>query len=122
MKKLFLIASILGFLAVLFGAFGAHGLKKIISSENMIVFETANRYHFYHLFAIYLVGILSKQFKEESFSKIGYYFTFGILLFSGSLYILAITNIKFFAYITPMGGLILLFSWGNLFYKIYKSK
>lgn len=121
MKKLFLISILMGFFAVLFGAFGAHILKKYISIENLGVFETANKYHFYHLFAIFMTVMLSKIYEDESFLKIGYLFLIGIFLFSVSLYILAITNIRWLGAITPIGGIILLFSWVFLFWKVAKK-
>ncbi|MCW7496411.1 DUF423 domain-containing protein [Leptospira levettii] len=116
---LILLICLAGFLAVAIGAFGAHGLKKIISADLMITFETGNKYHFYHsitaLFA-FLMLILSEQ--NETSEKSNKYlrlsiwmFLTGILIFSFSLYFLAITGLKILGAITPFGGVSFLAGW-----------
>ena len=114
MNKTFLvIAALSGFIAVALGAFGAHGLKPHLSAEAMQWFETGNRYHFYHTFALLAVGLLfvndSKLLRYAGFS-----FLLGIVLFSGSLYVMAITGMKTLGLITPIGGLAFLAGWGML--------
>lgn len=120
MKRLLLLASILGFLAVGFGAFGAHALKNILD-DKITTYETGNRYHFYHTFAIFISYFLYTFNKEKKYIVAGYLFALGILFFSGSLYILSITKISLFGAITPIGGLLFLIGWATLFHALLKS-
>ncbi|XDD46352.1 DUF423 domain-containing protein [Leptospira sp. WS39.C2] len=116
-----------GFLAVGIGAFGAHGLKKIITPELLITFETGNRYHFYHTFAalftfllLLVVTLYEPIPKVDSFLRIsGWLFLLGILIFSFSLYALAVTGIKILGAITPFGGVSFLFAWFFLVLGMY---
>ena len=101
------ISGVLGFLGVAFGAFGAHILKSQLSAEMMEVFETGIQYQLIHsvvMFSIALSGI-QKYLKAEIL------FLTGIVLFSFSLYIYAVTSVKFFAMLTPVGGVFLLTGW-----------
>ena len=113
--KLILITSgVFGGLAVLLGAFGAHGLKKIVSPEMIAVFKTGVDYQFYHAFAIALVGLSliaqgTDPGKWLTWAFVA--FAVGIILFSGSLYMLALTQLKFFGPITPLGGLCFILGW-----------
>lgn len=119
MNQIFLaIASVFGVLGVGIGAFGAHGLSKILVSNGRLdTFETAVKYHFYHTLALLLVSILIKVSGEARYlSWAGWSFIGGILIFSGSLYILAITNIKWLGAITPIGGFLFIVGWSCLFY------
>lgn len=113
--KLILITSgVFGGLAVLLGAFGAHGLKKMVSPEMIAVFKTGVDYQFYHTFAIALVGLsLITQGTDPGKWLVWAFVAFvvGIVLFSGSLYMLALTQIKFFGPITPLGGLFFIMGW-----------
>ncbi len=115
MTKIILITSgVFGGLSVLLGAFAAHGLKKIISPEMIAVFKTGVDYQFYHTFAIALVGLsLFVQGGEPGKWLVWAFVTFGlgIVLFSGSLYLLALTQLKFLGPITPLGGLCFLLGW-----------
>jgi len=118
MHKGFLITgSLLAGLAVALGAFGAHGLKKIVPAETIGTFETGVRYQFYHCFAVIVVGILFEKFTGSWMSYAGYAFLAGMLLFSGSLYLLTIlkaTNtvgLNGIGIITPIGGLCLIAGW-----------
>ncbi|MCW7465574.1 DUF423 domain-containing protein [Leptospira levettii] len=116
---LILLICLSGFLAVAIGAFGAHGLKKIIPPDLMITFETGNKYHFYHSITAliaFLMLILSEQ--NETSEKSNKYlrlsiwmFLTGILIFSFSLYFLAITGLKILGAITPFGGVSFLAGW-----------
>jgi uncharacterized membrane protein YgdD (TMEM256/DUF423 family) len=122
MKTTLLWASIFAFLAVSIGAFGAHGLKeKLESLVTTDIFETANKYHFYHAFALFIIAWLQKQYTSIDFMMIMWAFVIGILLFSGSLYVLSVTGKKVLGMITPIGGLFFLFGWGTLFYKIFRN-
>ncbi|KOY87591.1 hypothetical protein AD998_16930 [bacterium 336/3] len=108
------VSAILGALAVSIGAFGAHALKNILQENGYTeVFKTANEYHFYHVFAIALVGILQSQEKYNTkwLTWAGYSFLIGILLFSGSLYVLSITSMKALGVVTPIGGVFFIVGW-----------
>ena len=127
MSKVFLlIAALLGALSVVLGAFAAHGLKKIIPADAITTFETGVRYQFYHTFALLAVGILLERFPAQSLVLSGYSFIAGIVLFSGSLYALALLNstgnvgISKIGIITPFGGLFFILGWILLFIGIMK--
>lgn len=114
-----LLICLSGFLAVAIGAFGAHGLKNVISPELLVVFETGNKYHFYHSLAALLTFILlvftetnDSSSQTQKYLKISVWmFLIGILIFSFSLYTLAITGIKILGAITPFGGVSFLIGW-----------
>ena len=114
MQKIFLsIASILGLLSVAIGAFGAHGLKNLLEKNGRLPnFETAVKYQVYHVFAIITVAVLMDKYSEKLMTYAGYSFIGGILLFSGSLYILSLTNVTKWGAITPVGGLLFIIGWG----------
>lgn len=125
-QKIVLTALILGALAIILGAFGAHGLKKFLSIEELNSFEVGVRYQMYH--ALFLLFVSQTNFLTDRQKLVVFVLTlFGILLFSGSIYLLAtstITNIKakFLGPITPLGGLLLISSWIYLFYCIIAKK
>lgn len=117
-----LFASILGGLAVVFGAFGAHALKKILSDEQLKSFETGVKYQMYHAIVLLIIGF---NFNLETASEkyMVYSFMAGVLLFSFSIYGLVISSAKnkkltFLGPVTPLGGLFLIIGWGLLFYSI----
>ncbi|MBM9591727.1 DUF423 domain-containing protein [Leptospira sp. 201903075] len=119
---LILLVCLSGFLAVAIGAFGAHGLKKIVSPELMVIFETGNRYHFYHTLAALVAFLFLQQSlslesanKSKTYLKAAvWFFLLGILIFSFSLYVLAITGIRILGAITPIGGVSFLVGWISL--------
>jgi len=111
MKSILTIASISGLLAVALGAFGAHALKKMISPEMLEVYKTGVQYQFYHTFALLAVGILMHFNTSKALKWSGYLFVVGILLFSGSLYVMTITGIKALGIITPFGGTVWIVAW-----------
>jgi len=114
-KNFLLLAAILGFLGVAFGAFGAHGLRGRLSPEMMSVFEIGVRYQMYHVFALVAVATAMRQFGRAKLLHIaGWSFFAGILIFSGSLYALALTGTGMFGAITPIGGVGLLIGWACL--------
>ena len=120
-------ATLLGALSVLTGAFAAHGLKEIFSAEISAVFETALRYQFYHVFALLATGILFSAFPGMLMKWAGYLFTGGIILFSGSLYILCYVKYKDLPYdwigvFTPVGGAAFITGWLLLFMAIFKRR
>lgn len=109
-------------LSVVMGAFGAHSLKQKLSEYSMSVYEKAVLYQFFHAFAIIFVASIGKFFATNEFNICGLLFLFGIVLFSGSLFILSITDIKWLGAITPVGGLFFIVGWIILFLKILNSK
>jgi uncharacterized membrane protein YgdD (TMEM256/DUF423 family) len=114
-KNFLLVAAILGFLGVAFGAFGAHGLRGRLSPEMMAVFEIGVRYQMYHVFALLGVATAIRQFGRTRLLYIaGYSFVAGTVIFSGSLYALALTGTGMFGAITPIGGVGLLVGWACL--------
>lgn len=119
-RKVLLWASSFGFLAVLLGAFAAHSLKARWGAGELLIFETAVRYQFYHTFALFGTGILMKDSEEPFLGKAAFCFISGILLFSGSLYLLAATAQRFWGMVTPFGGLSFLAGWVFLFRGSYK--
>lgn len=105
------IAAVLGGLAVAFGAFGAHGLKERLAG-NMEIFETAVRYHFYHALVLLALGFAPPALWSGRLAPAAAWaLVFGVLLFSGSLYALALTNIRWLGAITPIGGLGFIAGW-----------
>lgn len=113
-KTFLLIGALAAFGGVAFGAFGAHGLRGRLSPEMMVVFETGVRYHMYHALAILAVGLIIARTGGWLFQLAGWAFTIGIVLFSGSLYALALTGVTALGAITPLGGLAFLVGWACL--------
>lgn len=114
MSNIFLaIASVLAGLAVALGAFASHALKETLTAQSLQIWETGTKYQMYHALALFLVALLISQQETSSISLTiaGYAFIFGILLFSGSLYALSLTNIKILGAITPIGGVAFLIGW-----------
>ncbi|GAA0322379.1 DUF423 domain-containing protein [Oceanobacillus sp. FSL W7-1293] len=112
MKLFLIIGAILGFLAVAFGAFGAHGLEGRLSERALTNWGKAVDYQMFHTVAIVAVALLLGKFEGSSlFASSGWLFLAGIILFSGSLYIYALTGVKALAMITPIGGLAFLAGW-----------
>ena len=110
-RKFMIIASVFGFAGVALGAFGAHTLKWEISSELLAVFETGVRYQMYHAFALFAAGYFLQSTHGTKFEIAAWLFVAGVVLFSGSLYVLAMTGIRSFGIITPLGGLSFLGGW-----------
>ena len=110
-KRSLTLGTFLLALAVLIGAFGAHGLKEIVSPEKLITFETGVRYHFYHAFALILLGLFSQIFADAKINVAMWSFVVGILLFSFNCYFYAISGIKVFAMIVPVGGILFVLGW-----------
>lgn len=106
----------LGFLAVLIGAFGAHGLEPILSENNrQATFETANYYHFLHALVLLFIGFFKgPEALMKTISFASRFMVLGVVVFSGSLYLLSITNVTWLGAITPIGGLFFLIAWGLL--------
>ncbi len=109
-----LIGALAGFTGVSLGAFGAHALRTRLSPEMLAVFETGVRYQMYHAFAVLLVALVLARMGGWLIALAGWLFTAGIVLFSGSLYLLAFTGVTVLGAITPIGGLAFLAGWGCL--------
>lgn len=125
-KNIVIIASILAGVAIALGAFGAHSLKQLISSESLAIFETGVRYQMYHALALLALG-LSSVLSPKTIRGVFKFFVFGILFFSVSLYFLAIKDalpfsVSFLGPVTPIGGLLLILGWVRLVYGVVKDK
>ncbi len=121
-KQTLLIASFSGMLAVGLGAFGAHALKALLLQNNRVdTYELAVRYHFYHTLALLAIAILMDRLNTRWLGYAAASMLVGIILFSGSLYLLALLNETAFAIATPFGGVFLLMGWGLLFYSGWKK-
>lgn len=108
------IGALFGFVAVMLGAFGAHALRARLAPEMLTIWKTANEYHFYHALALLLVGVLARQMRAPGLDIVAGCFIAGMLIFSGSLYLLALTGTRWLGAITPIGGLLLLAGWAWL--------
>lgn len=106
-----LLAGISGFLAVMLGAFGAHALKAQLAQTLYAAYQTGVEYQFYHTLALLMVGLLRQQSESTHLQWAGRAFVAGILLFSGSLYLLALTGVKALGMVTPIGGVLFMIGW-----------
>ena len=128
MHKIFLIiGTILGGLAVALGAFGAHGLKKLVNAETVASYQTGVQYQIYHALALVMIGILAERISSSFINYAGFLFIAGIVFFSGSLYLLASFRamnklVPTFIYpITPLGGLLFILGWIMLLIAVIKK-
>ena len=113
-RTFLLIGALAAFLGVALGAFGAHALRARLSPQSLEVFETGVRYQMYHAFAVLIVALALVRLDGWIVRTAGWLFTVGIVLFSGSLYVVALSGIRAFGAITPIGGLAFLAGWGLL--------
>lgn len=125
-KKITATAAFLGMIAIILGAFGAHALKKVLTLEQLISFETGVRYQMYQAFFLFFLAT-QNDILEKTKKTIYRLNVFGILYFSGSIYLLSTTgitgiNFKPIGFITPIGGLLLILAWGMLGYSILKTR
>jgi uncharacterized membrane protein YgdD (TMEM256/DUF423 family) len=120
-KKYLLTGCGLLLLAVAIGAFGAHALKDIVIGKYLTTFKTGGQYHFYHAFALIILGLVKAQFKDFKLNGIYYAFLGGVILFSFNCYLYAITQNKVFAMIVPIGGVLFMIGWATLSFKIYRN-
>jgi uncharacterized membrane protein YgdD (TMEM256/DUF423 family) len=121
-KFWFISTAVFGFLSVVLGAFGAHSLRNILDEYGRSVYEKAVLYQMFHTMALFAVAVMQLLNKEASFSAAGWGFFAGIILFSGSLYLLATTGIKWLGAVTPIGGVAFLFGWVWLVVSIVKAR
>jgi uncharacterized membrane protein YgdD (TMEM256/DUF423 family) len=119
-RVLLMLGGGFGFLGVAIGAFAAHMLKQKLAPDLFDIFEVGVRYHVYHALAIVGVGLASLARPEAGFGLSGWLFAAGILVFSGSLYVLAISGTRWLGAITPIGGVAFLVGWALLVWKAYK--
>lgn len=124
-KKILILGALLGGLSVVFGAFGAHGLKALISEESIKVFETGVRYQMYHALLLLIVGI-TKILNNKTKQWFFYFVLTGVVLFSGSIYGLSTNTLtafdfKVIGFITPIGGLFLILAWILLLINFLKN-
>ena len=113
------VGALMGFVGVALGAFGAHGLRGRLSPEMLAVFETGVRYQMYHAIALLVLAALMSRWDGWAVQVAGWSFTAGILLFSGSLYALALTGVTTLGAITPIGGVAFLVGWAALAYAAF---
>lgn len=110
-KKAWILGAITLALAVMIGAFGAHGLKNLVTPEKLVTFETGVRYHFYHGFGIIFLAVFAQLNPLVSIKKSLLCFVVGILLFSFNCYFYVLSDVKVFAMIVPIGGLMFILGW-----------
>lgn len=111
MKALLVAGALNGALAVTLGAFGAHGLRERVSEQMLTTWETAAQYHFFHALALLIVGMLAHQLNETTLLVPGWILLAGVTVFSGSLYLLVLTDQRWLGAITPLGGTALIVGW-----------
>ena len=125
-RKIISTGAVLGMIAIILGAFGAHALKKVLSMEELSTFETGVRYQMYHALFLIFIGIINEL--SQKTKKIIYNLVvFGVLLFSGSIYLLATNTLtsfdfKVIGFITPIGGLLLILAWVVLLFHTLMKK
>jgi len=125
-KNIVVTAAILGALTIMIGAFGAHGLKELITEKSLVSFETGVRYQMYHVIVMLILGI-STNILPKTQKWVFRFFIIGILFFSGSIYLLTLNeffpfNAKTIAFITPIGGFLLIIGWLRLAYGVIVNK
>jgi len=126
-KRIIVTASILAAITIAFGAFGAHALKYVVSENNIVTFETGVRYQMYHVLALFVLGF-QDVITAKAKKWICIFFLAGIILFSGSIYLLALNQIlpffdfKKLGFLTPIGGLLFICGWLRLAYAAFSLK
>ena len=113
-SRMLCLGAFFGGLAVAGGAFGAHLLKPVLDSAMLSVFETAVRYQMYHALALCIVAWIGKADARLPMAVVGWLFTTGIVLFSGSLYVLSLSGIRWIGALTPLGGVAFMAGWAVL--------
>jgi len=121
-KLFLLLGSLSALLAVALGAFGAHGLKKIIAPDLLEIYQTGVQYHFYHALGLLALGLIAVHVPESALLRwAGWLMFAGIVIFSGSLYILAISGLRWLGAITPIGGTAFIAAWLLLLIALWRS-
>lgn len=122
-KTFLLLGAVNTFLCIALGAFGAHGLKNILSSEMLAIFHTGVQYHLYHALGLLFIGLLLSNYAKSRLIELsGWFMLLGIILFSVSLYLLSLTEIRALGIITPFGGVSFLIAWAILAIALWKEK
>lgn len=121
MRLWIVLGAVNAFLSVTAGAFGAHGLKARLAPDLLTIFETGARYHLYHSLGLIAIGLVAQARPSPLLSWAGWAMLAGILLFSGSLYALALTGVRVLGAITPLGGLGFLAGWALLAVAVWRS-
>jgi uncharacterized membrane protein YgdD (TMEM256/DUF423 family) len=122
-KNLWLIIGAFnGAFAVLAGAYGAHFIDGVLSDATLVTFQKAVRYQMYHAFALVLVSLLANNIQKKMVNISGWLFLSGIILFSGSLYLIVFTGMQWIEFLTPIGGFAFTFGWLGLMYVGFKNK
>jgi uncharacterized membrane protein YgdD (TMEM256/DUF423 family) len=122
-KKTLIAGATLGLLGVALGAFGAHALKALLTANGRTeTFELAVRYEFYHSLALLFIGLMMEKFDRPVIRGSTAFLLIGVILFSGSLFLFAVTNTTTFAMITPVGGLALLMGWVLLLFAVVRKE
>ena len=121
MKIFIVIGSLMIALTVMVGAFGAHGLKNNFSIDSIKTFEKGVQYQAYHSLGLIIIGLLGFNFPHHLLWIPAMLFIFGIILFSGSLYVLVLSNMKWFGVLTPFGGILFVLGWIVLSWIIFRN-
>ena len=124
-KKILSTGAVFGMIAIILGAFGAHALKKVLTIEQLVTFETGVRYQMYHALFLLFIGLLP-NLSQKAKNSIYYLVVFGVLFFSGSIYLLATNNLTSFdfrviGFVTPIGGFLLISAWGMLIFDFLRA-
>jgi uncharacterized membrane protein YgdD (TMEM256/DUF423 family) len=117
----FIAGALAAGLAVVLGAFGAHGLKGRVDAGLLAVFETGVRYHVYHALALLAVGLAAGRWSSPWIGAAGWLFLAGIIVFSGSLYLMTLTGARWLGAITPIGGVAFILGWACLALGVWRS-
>ncbi len=120
-RRFYICAGIAGFVGVALGAFGAHGLKSRLEPDLLAVFETGVRYQMYHVLALCAAAWGWARWPGRWFALAGWAFIAGIVIFSGSLYLLAVTGQRWLGAITPLGGVAFIAGWAALAWGSYRA-
>lgn len=125
-KKIISTGAVFGMIAIILGAFGAHALKKVLSIDQLSTFETGVRYQMYHALFLLFVGLMN-DLSQKAKKTIFFLVIFGVILFSGSIYLLATNDLtsfdfKVIGFATPIGGLLLIGAWAVLLFDLLKKK
>ena len=121
-SKFALLGAIFAGLAIAAGAFGAHSLKNILDAPSVAVFETAVRYQMYHALGLCIVSWLIERYPRIRLEPVGWLFTIGIVVFSGSLYGISLRGMHWLGVLTPVGGASFLAGWGVLAWRLWRSE
>ncbi len=120
-RLFFLVGSISALIAVVLGAFGAHGLKGRLTTEMLNAFEVGVRYQMYHALALLAVAWALSRWPRAEVTVAGWLFVAGTIIFSGSLYLLSLTGVRWIGAISPIGGVVFLLGWLSLVWGVWRG-